>query len=59
MDRNCLAEKRMRLASSIAHFRKMIQRDYHPEFFKNLLIKLQVEQSNVLHQERKQRPTQY
>lgn len=47
-----LAEKRMNLASSIAYFRKMIQRDYHPEFFKGLLVKHQKMQSDILQQER-------
>lgn len=47
-----LIRRRMALASSIAHSRKMIQQGYHPEFFKELLIKLQVRQKNVLRRER-------
>jgi len=49
---NRFAEKRMKMASSIAHSREMIRRGYHPEFFKGVLIKLQTKQSNILRQER-------
>lgn len=52
MDKEKLIEKRLNLGRSIAHFRLMILRDYHPEFFKGLLVAHQIEQSKVLHQER-------
>ena len=47
-----LVRQRMMLAKSIAHCRLMIRRNYHTGFFKELLIKHQINQSKVLLQER-------
>lgn len=48
-----LIRKRIRLAGSISHYRLMIRCNYHPEFFNKLLVKTQVEQRDILQQERK------
>lgn len=47
-----LIKRRLDLANSIAHFRLMIRRGYHPEFFEKLLRIEQTKQSEVLYQER-------
>lgn len=52
MSKKRLVEKRLYLAGNIAHSRCMIQHNYHPEFFKRVLVKLQIKQRDILRQER-------
>lgn len=47
-----LVKQRMELSHNIAHYRLMIKCGYHPDFFLELLINAQVEQRDILRQER-------
>ncbi len=49
---NMLVRERLKLTSTIVHSRLMIKCNYHPEFFKRKLIKQQLEQRNLLREER-------
>ncbi len=52
MDKSKLIEKRMKLASEITHYRLMISRNYHPEFFTKLLRQDHARQAECLRRER-------
>jgi len=53
MNKSYLVKKRLYLSDRISHFRLMIKRGYHPNFFKELLWKHQIEQRQVLEEERR------
>ena len=50
---NSYARLRLLISGRIAHSRKMINWEYHADFFKRLLIKQQKEQAAALKEERK------
>lgn len=47
-----LEEKRLQLCSRIAHYRLMIKRNYHPEFFQKLTNRALEQQRRLLNKER-------
>ena len=49
--RTCV-QKRLALSRKIVHAKLMIQRNYHPPFFKKLLAKYYEQQAALLRQER-------
>ncbi len=53
-EKNELVRERLRISKDIAHYRKMIRRNYHPEFFKGLLVSQQSNQRKFLKREREQ-----
>lgn len=47
-----LVRKRIQLCSEIAHYRQMIKRNYHPEFFRKLANRALEQQRRLLRRER-------
>ena len=47
-----LVHERLYLGDQIVHYRKMIKRDYHPEFFEKLVKRTQTRQAEIIKKER-------